>query len=103
MRNRHAPQRSCIMCSAKMAKRDLFRIVLTPEQECIVDATGKRPGRGAYLCGRPDCWRGAARGKRLAAALRGEITPGRPRAAGGVRAGADRRGGGLRSIGRENG
>ena len=76
MRNRHAPQRSCIMCGAKMAKRDLFRIVLTPEQECIVDATGKRPGRGAYLCGRPDCWRGAARGKRLAAALRGEITPG---------------------------
>ena len=75
MPNRHVPQRSCIVCGAKTSKRELFRIVLTPERECVVDETGKRPGRGAYLCHRTACWRGALRGRRLAAALRGEITP----------------------------
>ena len=76
MPNRHVPQRSCIVCGAKISKRDLFRIVLTPERECVVDETGKRPGRGAYLCHRLACWRGALRGRRLAVALRGDITPG---------------------------
>ncbi len=76
MRNRHAPQRSCVMCGAKTDKRDLFRIVLTPDQSCVVDQTGKRPGRGAYLCRRYECWRRALQGKRLAAALRGEIDAG---------------------------
>ncbi len=70
---RHVPVRTCVMCGTKSAKRDLVRVVLTPEGECIVDETGKRPGRGAYLCHRPDCWERAASTNRLARALRGEV------------------------------
>ena len=62
------------MCGTKTAKRDLVRVVLTPQGECVVDETGKRPGRGAYLCHRPDCWERAASTERLARALRGEVS-----------------------------
>ena len=61
------------MCGTKTAKRDLVRVVLTPQGECIIDETGKRPGRGAYLCHRADCWERAASTNRLAHALRGEV------------------------------
>lgn len=73
MRNRHIPQRSCVVCGEKTSKRELVRIVMTPERECAVDDTGKRSGRGAYLCRRPECWDAALRRGRLAAALRGQI------------------------------
>ena len=73
MRNRRVPQRTCIVCGTKTSKRDLYRIVRTPEGACVVDETGRRAGRGAYLCGAPACWEGALRRGRLAAALRGEI------------------------------
>ena len=62
------------MCGTKTAKRELVRVVLTPQGECVVDETGKRPGRGAYLCHRPDCWERAASTERLARALRGEVS-----------------------------
>ena len=74
MRNRHVPQRSCVICGMKAAKRELFRIVRTPEHECVVDETGKQSGRGAYVCGRAACWDSALRGGRLKTALRGEIS-----------------------------
>ena len=70
---RHVPVRTCVMCGTKTAKRDLVRVMLTPQGECIVDETGKRPGRGAYLCHRPDCWERAASTNRLARALRGAV------------------------------
>jgi len=73
MRNRHIPQRSCVTCGVKTSKRELVRIVMTPERECAVDDTGKRSGRGAYLCRQPGCWDTALKGGRLAAALRGRI------------------------------
>ena len=70
---RHVPVRTCVMCGTKTAKREMVRVVLTPQGECIVDETGKRPGRGAYLCHRPDCWERAGSTDRLAHALRGEV------------------------------
>ncbi len=70
---RHVPVRTCVMCGTKTAKRELVRVVLTPQGECIVDETGKRPGRGAYLCHRAECWERAASTNRLAHALRGEL------------------------------
>lgn len=73
MRNRHIPQRSCVICRVKTSKRELVRIVMTPERECAVDDTGKRSGRGAYLCRQPGCWDAALKGGRLAVALRGRI------------------------------
>ena len=49
-RRRHVPQRSCIACKAKTAKRDLLRIVAKPEGGIAFDSGGKISGRGAYLC-----------------------------------------------------
>ncbi len=77
MRPKHAPQRTCAVCRAKTDKRSLVRIVRTPEGAVLVDETGKRNGRGAYLCKRPACWAEAsARSRRLSAALRAEIARG---------------------------
>lgn len=73
MRTRHVPLRSCAICGVKTSKRDLVRIVLTPEGECAVDPTGKRSGRGTYLCQKRECWDRAVSTGRLAHALRGEI------------------------------
>ena len=77
MRPKHSPQRTCAVCAVKTDKRSLVRIVRTPEGAVLVDETGKRNGRGAYLCKRSGCWdAAAARPRRLSAALRAEIAPG---------------------------
>ncbi len=55
-RRKHVPQRTCIACQEKRAKRELIRIVRTPQGTVEIDPKGKRPGRGAYLCPRPACW-----------------------------------------------
>ena len=47
---RRAPQRTCISCGAKTDKRDLLRIVSMPDDTVVVDFTGRRNGRGAYVC-----------------------------------------------------
>ncbi len=54
---RHVPERSCVACAQKLSKRDLIRIVKTPEGAVTVDRNGKSAGRGAYLCRTPSCWR----------------------------------------------
>ena len=61
-KNRHVPERSCVACGAKKPKAQLVRVVRTTDGPVIVDATGREPGRGAYLCHVPDCW-GRALGK----------------------------------------
>ena len=76
MRTSPQPQRSCVSCGVKADKRDLVRVVRSPEGECVVDETGKRAGRGAYVCRRPGCWSGALRTPRLSRALRGDIGDG---------------------------
>lgn len=53
---KHIPQRTCIACHAVRGKRELIRIVRTPEQHIVADPTGKRAGRGAYLCRARECW-----------------------------------------------
>lgn len=67
------PQRTCVGCRATSAKREFVRIVRTPEGRVEVDATGKRNGRGAYLCARRPCWEEALKKDRLARALRTSI------------------------------
>ena len=49
MKTKKIPMRSCVVTKEKLEKRDLLRIVRTPEREVIVDVTGKANGRGAYL------------------------------------------------------
>ncbi len=53
---KHIPQRTCIACRTVRAKRELIRIVRTDETHVQADATGKKAGRGAYLCRARECW-----------------------------------------------
>lgn len=66
---KHIPQRTCVVCRQTAAKRSLIRLVRTPEG-VQVDLSGKRNGRGAYLCQRRTCWQRAIQGEALAKALR---------------------------------
>ena len=70
-RVRHIPQRTCVGCRTVMPKRQLIRIVRTPER-VQVDPTGKLAGRGAYLHDRRSCWERGLKGA-LAHALKAEI------------------------------
>jgi predicted RNA-binding protein YlxR (DUF448 family) len=55
-KQKHVPQRMCIACREKYDKRRLTRIVNSPEDGVVVDMTGKKNGRGAYLCDQIVCW-----------------------------------------------
>jgi predicted RNA-binding protein YlxR (DUF448 family) len=72
-RPKHVPQRTCIVCRERSAKRALARIVRTPEGSVLVDATGKLNGRGAYLCDDSKCWERALSSNILAYALKIDI------------------------------
>ena len=50
MQERKKPQRQCIACRACRDKQDLIRVVKTKEGEIMLDRTGRKNGRGAYLC-----------------------------------------------------
>jgi predicted RNA-binding protein YlxR (DUF448 family) len=71
---KHIPQRTCAVCRTKDAKRQLTRVVKTPEGRIEIDPTGKRSGRGAYICDRSACWGRAAETNALGAALRVVLT-----------------------------
>ncbi len=73
MAGKHKPQRSCVACRAKTGKRMLTRLVFA-EGKLRIDATGKLDGRGAYLCAKASCWRGAASGPALGKALRRRLS-----------------------------
>lgn len=59
------PMRRCIGCSAQRPKRELVRVVRSPEGEISIDLRGKAPGRGAYLCPSAACLAKARKAKRL--------------------------------------
>ena len=65
IKKRKVPLRICIGCQEKMPKKDLVRIVRTPEGTIVYDDTGKKPGRGAYICPLQSCFKKAQKGKRL--------------------------------------
>jgi uncharacterized protein len=69
------PQRTCIACRKTSVKRELVRLVRIPEGEVEVDTTGKKSGRGAYLCPDPGCWENVLKNGRLEQALRAMIKP----------------------------
>lgn len=67
------PLRTCVVCHEQRPKRELMRIVRTPEGSIEVDPKGKRPGRGAYVCIRPQCWNTALNEGNLGRALKCRI------------------------------
>ena len=54
-KTKSVPMRMCIACREMKPKKEMFRVVKNAEGEVAVDATGKMPGRGAYICGAEDC------------------------------------------------
>ena len=68
------PQRTCMGCQAKKEKRELVRIVRSPEGEISVDMTGKKPGRGAFICPDLECLNKVVKSKRLERSLETAIS-----------------------------
>jgi predicted RNA-binding protein YlxR (DUF448 family) len=75
MKTRKVPLRKCVACQQMMAKKLLIRIVRTPAEEILIDMTGKKSGRGAYLCGKADCFKLAKKAKALDRALKAQVGP----------------------------
>jgi predicted RNA-binding protein YlxR (DUF448 family) len=72
---RHVPQRTCIACRQICRKRELIRLVCLPDNTVEVDLTGKKSGRGAYLCPQKACWESALKTGKLEYALRTSLKP----------------------------
>ncbi|MCR5216216.1 MAG: YlxR family protein [Lachnospiraceae bacterium] len=68
------PQRLCIGCQEMKDKKDLLRVVCTPEGEIELDPTGKKNGRGAYICKNASCLEKAMKTKGLHKAFKREIS-----------------------------
>ncbi len=60
-----APVRLCVGCSAQKEKKELIRVVRSPEGEISIDRRGKKPGRGAYVCDSIECLRKARKSRRF--------------------------------------
>lgn len=73
-RRKHVPLRTCIACRQTRPKRELIRIVRTPEATIEIDPGGKRPGRGAYVCANRQCWETALEQRRLYRALKCQLS-----------------------------
>lgn len=67
------PMRQCLGCREMKPKRELSRVVRSPEGEISLDFKGKNPGRGAYICQNPDCLKKAIKSKALERAFETEI------------------------------
>ena len=67
------PIRTCIGCGEGKPKRELIRIVKTTEGEVLIDTTGKKNGRGAYICPNITCLEKAIKTKRLSKAFEMQI------------------------------
>ena len=64
------PSRQCVGCRESRTKRELIRVIRTPEGQVTLDETGRMNGRGAYLCRRVECLRKARRSKGLERSLK---------------------------------
>ena len=71
---RHIAQRTCVACLMIKTKGELLRLVCTPESTIEIDRTGRKAGRGAYLCPTRECWEKALKGNQLEHALRSGLT-----------------------------
>lgn len=67
------PERKCMGCNEKKPKKELIRVVRTPEGDVVLDLVGKKSGRGAYICKSVSCYEKALKSKRLERCLEVEI------------------------------
>ena len=73
LRKKKIPLRVCLGCQERKPKKELIRVVRTPEGQIVVDATGKLSGRGAYVCPSDECLRRALKARRLEKSLKHSI------------------------------
>lgn len=73
LKKRRAPLRRCVGCNDRKDKRELIRVVRSPTGEIHLDDTGKRPGRGAYICPDEICLKQAIKRKGLEHSLKCSI------------------------------
>ncbi|HIS47958.1 MAG TPA: YlxR family protein [Candidatus Scybalocola faecigallinarum] len=59
------PLRQCIGCGEMKSKKEMIRVIKTPEGEIMMDATGRKNGRGAYICPSSECLKKAIKSKGL--------------------------------------
>ena len=74
MKQKKIPMRMCVGCREMKEKRSLIRVVRSPEGEVSLDAGGKKPGRGAYVCRNAECLGRAIRQKQLERQLEVQLT-----------------------------
>ncbi len=73
MSQKKIPTRQCVGCNEMKNKTDLIRIIKTPEDDIVIDTTGKKNGRGAYICQSADCLKKAKKTKALERSLKVSI------------------------------
>lgn len=71
--NKKIPMRQCVGCQEMKSKKELLRIIKTAENEIFLDTTGKKNGRGAYLCPNRECLTLAVKTKGLERSLKTTI------------------------------
>ena len=73
--NKKVPMRQCVGCQEMKSKKEMLRILKTAEDELVLDATGRKNGRGAYLCFSKECLLKARKNKGLERSLKMAIPP----------------------------
>ena len=73
MANKKIPLRKCVGCGEMKEKKAMIRVIKTPENEIVLDATGRKNGRGAYICNQPECLRLARKSRGLERSLKTAI------------------------------
>ena len=74
MANKKIPMRQCIGCSEMKPKKEMIRVIKTAEEEIILDTTGRKNGRGAYICPNLECLNKVIKSKRLERSLETAIS-----------------------------
>ena len=75
LKPKKVPQRQCVGCRVMKDKKELIRVVRSPEGDITLDATGKKSGRGAYVCPDGECLKKARKSRALERAFETAIPP----------------------------
>lgn len=67
------PLRQCTGCGEMKSKKEMIRVIKTPEDTVVIDTTGRKNGRGAYICQNVECFRKAVKNKGLERSLKTSI------------------------------
>ena len=71
--NKKIPMRQCVGCGEMKYKKEMLRVIKTSEEEILLDTTGKKNGRGAYICPNGECLKKAIKSKGLERSLKTAI------------------------------